>query len=156
MRVVKLALISFFVFFALLTSISLFIPSSIRISKATNLYASPEKALGYIKDTSRWKEWHPLYQQMVTQERTAHYDIALQNETDSSLQFNTRYKGQIPIISGFQVYRFPSTDSLTVQWYMDFKLPWYPWQKFGSLFYENTYGQMMQNGLAELKKSLEE
>jgi hypothetical protein len=37
---------------------------------------------------------------------------------------------------------------------MDFKLPWYPWQKFGSLFYENTYGQMMQNGLANSKNRL--
>jgi hypothetical protein len=34
---------------------------------------------------------------------------------------------------------------------MDFQLGWYPWQKFSSLFYENTYGNMMQDGLARLK-----
>ena len=156
MRVIKLALISFIVFFLLLTVISLFIPSSIRISKATNVYATPEQALNFIKDTSRWNDWQPLYQQLVAQKRTDRFDISLLNQSDSSIQFQTKYKGQAPILNGFQVYSFPSTDSLTVQWYMDFDLPWYPWQKFGSLFYENTYGQMMQNGLAGLKKSIEE
>ena len=155
MRVIKLALISFIVFFLLLTVISLFIPSSIRISKATNVYASPEQALNFIKDTSRWNDWQPLYQQLVAQQRTDHFDITMLNQSDSSVQFQTRYKGQSPIVNGFQVYRFPTTDSLTVQWYMDFKLPWYPWQKFGSLFYENTYGQMMQNGLVQFKETLE-
>ena len=155
MRVIKLALISFIVFFLLLTVISLFIPSSIRISKATNVYATPEQALNFIKDTSRWNDWQPLYQQLVAQQRTDRFDISLLNHSDSSVQFQTTYKGQAPILNGFQVYRFPSTDSLTVQWYMDFKLPWYPWQKFGSLFYENTYGQMMQNGLIQFKETIE-
>jgi hypothetical protein len=38
---------------------------------------------------------------------------------------------------------------------MDFRLRWYPWQKFGSLLYEDTYGTMMQQGLQKLKTSAE-
>jgi hypothetical protein len=37
---------------------------------------------------------------------------------------------------------------------MDFQLAWYPWQKFSSLFYERTYGAMMERGLANFKKQL--
>jgi hypothetical protein len=38
---------------------------------------------------------------------------------------------------------------------MDFRLSWYPWEKFSSLFYEKTYGAMMERGLNDLKKRLE-
>jgi len=56
-----------------------------------------------------------------------------------------------PVISGFKTIRHPG-DSLTLQWYMDFKLKWYPWEKFRSLFYENIYGVQMEQGLHNLKE----
>ena len=55
------------------------------------------------------------------------------------------------VISGFKTIRH-SGDSLTLQWYMDFKLKWYPWEKFRSLFYENIYGVQMEQGLSNLKE----
>jgi hypothetical protein len=148
--------ISFIFFFLLFTLISLFIPSHIRISKAINIYAAPKDAIQFISDTSTWKQWQPLYQQMVAQQKTKDFQIQLQVLTDSTALFQTRYASQKPILNGFQAYQFPGTDSLTLQWYMDFQLPWYPWQKFGSLFYENTYGQVMQKGLAQIKQTIEE
>ena len=57
-----------------------------------------------------------------------------------------------PVTSTWQVYHHQSTDSLTLQWYMDFHLKWYPWRKFGALFYENTYGVLMQEGLDNIKQ----
>jgi hypothetical protein len=59
------------------------------------------------------------------------------------------------VTNGWQVYNYAHSDSLTVQWYMDIHLQWYPWQKFGSLFYEATYGSMMQQGLVDLKTLVE-
>ena len=63
--------------------------------------------------------------------------------------------GKMPLINGWKIYHHPSTDSLTLQWYSDFHLKWYPWQKLGSLFYENTYGVMMEEGLGNLKRLAE-
>lgn len=60
-----------------------------------------------------------------------------------------------PVINGWKIYGKAGADSLTLQWYMDFHLKWYPWQKFGSLFYENTYGVMMQQGLDNIKSRVE-
>jgi hypothetical protein len=37
---------------------------------------------------------------------------------------------------------------------MDFKLRWYPWEKFSSLLLEKRYGPVMEQGLAKLKKSI--
>jgi len=42
-----------------------------------------------------------------------------------------------------------------VQWWMDFKLRWYPWEKFSSLFFENIYGAQMEKGLDNLKRLAE-
>ena len=59
------------------------------------------------------------------------------------------------VINGWKIYEYQGVDSLTLQWYMDFHLQWYPWKKFGSLFYENTYGVMMQEGLTNIKGVVE-
>ncbi len=152
MRFIKLAIISFLFFFFLLTAISLFIPSRVRISKAVNIGATPAHILSYIGDTTSWTEWHPLYQQLKNQGRQQHVQTTALAKTDSTVIFRTQYNTQTPITNGWQVYQFPSADSITLQWYMDFDLKWYPWQKFGSLFYENTYGKIMQQGLENLRQ----
>jgi Polyketide cyclase / dehydrase and lipid transport len=152
LRFIKLALISFLFFFLLLTAISLFIPSRVRISKATNIGGTPAQVLAYVADTATWKEWHPLIQHLKQQDRQQHLQAKLLARTDSTIVYQTQYNIQTPITNGWQVYHFPSADSLTIQWYMDFDLKWYPWQKFGSLFYENTYGAIMQQGLENLRQ----
>jgi hypothetical protein len=38
---------------------------------------------------------------------------------------------------------------------MDFRLRWYPWEKFSSLLLEKRYGPMLENGLDNLKKLME-
>ncbi|HYH16631.1 MAG TPA: SRPBCC family protein [Flavisolibacter sp.] len=152
MRFIKLAIISFLFFFVLLTIISLFIPSRVRISKATNIGGTPGQVLNYVGDTATWNEWHPLIQQLKLHGRQQHLLAKPLAKTDSTVIFQTQYNTQSPITNGWQVYHFPSADSLTLQWYMDFDLEWYPWQKFGSLFYENTYGAIMQQGLDNLRQ----
>jgi hypothetical protein len=38
---------------------------------------------------------------------------------------------------------------------MDFHLRWYPWEKFASLLLEKSYGPRMEQGLATLKRLVE-
>ena len=59
MRVIKLAILSFIILFLLVTIISLFIPSHIRISKATDINSTKEVVMSYITDPLKWKEWYP-------------------------------------------------------------------------------------------------
>jgi hypothetical protein len=50
-------------------------------------------------------------------------------------------------------YAFISHDSThhTVQWYFDFHLRWYPWEKLASLLLEKVYGTRMAQSLERLR-----
>lgn len=153
MRIIKLAILSFVFLFVLVTLISLLIPSQIRLSKATNLPNNRQRIWTIVKtDTS----WHPAYRDTATSKAFSVLQKTIVAQTDSTYVMQLLQPGRTPVISGFQLYGRPSSDSLTLQWYMDFRLGWYPWQKFSSLFYEQTYGSMMEKGLANIKQQLVE
>src|SRR5690349_16164398 len=58
-RIFKLAIISFIFFFLLITIISLFLPSTIRITKTEEINATKEAVMQQISDPSKWKTWYP-------------------------------------------------------------------------------------------------
>ena len=156
MRLLKLALISAIVLFLLATAITAFIPSRVRISRAINLKARPKAVLDTIANFDTWSQWNPLFMAQDSG-RTEAGKISLRESqrTDSSFVTSLAQGSKPSVGAGWQVYTYPSADSLTLQWYMDFKLKWYPWQKFSSLFYESTYGVMMEQGLANFKQYIE-
>lgn len=47
-----------------------------------------------------------------------------------------------------------SAGTTVVQWYFDFYFKW-PWQKFGSLVYDQRMGPGMEKSLAQLKRLVE-
>lgn len=75
----------------------------------------------------------------------------VQRKADELVTEMSTQKGR-PIESSLRLIHHPNNDSATLQWYMQFKLRWYPWEKFKSLFYENIYGVQMEQGLANLKE----
>lgn len=152
MRLIKLALISFVFLFLVVTAISLLIPSHIRISKATNIAPPKDSVLALIRDRDRWSQWHPAFMAVDASRNMPPTQIIPVSANDSELVFQWKQENRTPVINGWRIYEHASTDSLTLQWYMDFNLKWYPWQKFGSLIYENTYGVMMERGLTNIKK----
>src|SRR5258705_6528425 len=59
MRVVKLGIISIIVFSILITGISLFFPSHVRISKAIDITTGKDSLMIQIADAKNWKNWYP-------------------------------------------------------------------------------------------------
>jgi hypothetical protein len=153
-RFIKLALISTVFLFIVVTAISLLIPSHIRISKAINLHTQKDSVLAVIDDTSRWKQWHPAFIPNDSVPRFPTIQIVDRSKNDSEIVMHLQQSGKPEVINGWKIYQHELADSITLQWYMDFHLKWYPWQKFGSLFYENTYGVMMEKGLDNIKQLL--
>jgi hypothetical protein len=152
-RVIKLAIISFIIVFLIITAFSLMIPSDIRLSKAINIIGPVDSVLGRIKDRSQWPQWHPVYQQAALRDQWERMNTKILQDTDSTYVLQYQQQDRMPVISGWQVYEYANRDSVTLQWYMDFTLSWYPWQKFSSLFYEKNYGVMMETGLSNFKKT---
>jgi hypothetical protein len=165
MRALKLAILSFVFLFLLMTAFSLFIPSNIRISKAVNVMARDEMVFHYVADLAAWKQWHPALKELPQNEivvlqngdlRIKDNTIALlEKKPDEIITELKKDKGR-PVVSGIKLLHHAGSDSLTLQWYMDFRLRWYPWEKFKSLLYENIYGVHMERGLSNLKALLQE
>jgi hypothetical protein len=169
LRILKLALISFIILFLLITGISLFIPSNIRISKAINVNADKSALMEQISDVANWKNWYPgldstkpLYvngkmKGVIFNQNDAKNTVYIKIDKESENEITAEYvnKKRKPIINGWKIISYPAADSLTVQWYMDFRLPWYPWEKFRSLLFEKLYGSRMEQGLTNLKALVE-
>lgn len=165
MRLIKLALLSFIFLFMLVTGISLFIPSTVRISKAVNIDADQDKVYHEISNIQNWKNWHPSLKSLADDEFVFMEDSSLKvkndyikiiQRDDKEVIAEFRNENGRPLRSGMKIILYGSkVDSLTLQWYMDFGLRWYPWEKFRSLFYENIYGVQMEQGLTNLKQLME-
>ena len=161
MRVIKLPILSFIFLFLLVTIISLFIPANIRISKATNIAGDDKAIYTYIDDLSDWRQWHPALKNVPENEfhvltgRSVRVHgttiTVVERKNEELITEMVTDKGR-PIISALKIIRHQQGDSSTLQWYMDFRLRWYPWEKFKSLFFENIYGVQMEQGLANLKE----
>jgi hypothetical protein len=147
-RIIKLGVISIIAFALLITVFSLFFPSRARISKAIDINTETKIVMEQIKDINNWKNWYPGADSIeVLPEITSVTDTSV-------IASSTILKGSRGI-AGWNVYPGPVPNSVTVHWYMDFQLRWYPWEKFSSLLLEKRYGPMMQDGLERLKNLLE-
>lgn len=156
MKVIKLFLISVVFLFLIVTGVSLMIPPHVRISKAVNISAEKDSIFALIIDTVNWKQWHPAFMPNDSVSKFPVVNITKQSKNDSEIVMHLQQQNKPEVINGWRIYHHPDMDSLTLQWYMDFHLKWYPWQKFGSLFYENTYGVLMEKGLDNLKNRVQQ
>ena len=141
--------------------ISLFIPSHIRISKALNVTPDRFTVLPNINHLSGWQRWNEALMGVSVFEiyflkedaiRVRDNTIYITEKTDSSVIVSWQKDGQRPVINGINLIQQNPEDSITLQYYMDFHLHWYPWEKFRSLFFESIYGPQLEKGLENLRK----
>lgn len=139
-RVLKLGFISLIVIFIILYLMSLLIPSTVRVSRAINIEADKKWVYPLLADTLNWKKWNDLKNDMIK------VDLL---PSDSNL-LHSRWSYGDREINGF--YRLEKIGDVTVvQWYFEFGLKWYPWEKFGSITFEKQFGPPMERSLINLK-----
>lgn len=153
MRLIKLAVISFVILFIIITLFSLLIPSNVRISRAINIASKQEKLLPFLNNKENWKQWNPVF---MNDSSAKNIQTKFLSVTDTLILAEWQQASKSPITNGWHIHTVSKADSLTLQWYMDFDLPWYPWKKFESLFFDKVYGTMMQEGLQNVKVKVEE
>ena len=122
-----------------------------------------------ISDAGNWKNWYPgldstkpFYENgkmkgVVFNQSDVKNPVYLKIDKESENEITAQYvnKKRRSVINGWKIISYPATDSLTLQWYMDFHLGWYPWEKFRSLLFEKLYGSGMEQGLTNLKVLVE-
>jgi hypothetical protein len=148
MRIIKLGIISLIFFGLFLTGLSLFFPSHVRISRATDIQAPKDSVIASLKDLRKWHSWYPGTD-------SSKGEVHFISGTDSTVIFETNIAGRKKATVGWNIYPGNTPNTFTVQWYMDFHLRWYPWEKFSGLLLEKRYGPMMEQGLTQLKSRLE-
>ena len=160
MRIIKLAIISAVILFLVVFGMSLLIPSHIRISRAANIDVSKDSLMAALTDLRQWKKWNILVNDtgITNQQYNIDSFSSDQLKITKRLQVGdtliTAWKQQKHVLaSGFTWQG--NGNQLVVQWYFDFQLHWYPWEKFSSIVFDKQLGPPMEKSLSNLKKLLE-
>ena len=161
MRVLKLAVLTIVIFGGLILALSLLFPSQVRISRAINIGAPKIVVSNHVQDLRQWSSWNEMInKQSLTTIKSTDSIFSSDQMTvklvpaspDTIITNWTRGKNET-ITSGINV--MTGGDSTIVQWYFDFKLKWYPWEKFGSIIFDKQLGPSMEASLSNLKKFIE-
>jgi hypothetical protein len=161
MRIIKLAIISAVILFLVIFGMSLLIPSHIRISRAANIEVSKDSLVAALTDMRQWKKWNILVndtgvtnQQYTTDSFSSdHQKVTKRLQVgDTLITAWQQQKGHV-LTSGFTWQG--NGNQFVVQWYFDFQLRWYPWEKFSSIVFDKQLGPPMEKSLSNLKKLLE-
>jgi hypothetical protein len=157
MKLVKLGIISIIVLFGVITAISSFIPSRVRISRAIDITAPRSVLYGQLAEIRQWENWNE-YLRSYSDRRyygdsmvSGHMTISISGKTDSLVVSAWQSPAGTKFDSGLRLISFDSLHH-TVQWYFDFRLRWYPWEKFQSIIYDQQFGPVMEKSLQLLKQ----
>lgn len=165
MRIFRFIIISVIVIFFITTIISLFIPSHVRISRVIQINSSMDSVMIQVGEVLNWKNWYPgaesskfFYENnqlrgLILDEHKGQYLVIREKKSDEVSAEYLLPNKKIP--TGWLIAADPNANSVTIQWYMDFHLRWYPWEKFSSFVFERIYHPQLQQGLDNLKRFLE-
>lgn len=164
MRIIKLGIISAVFFAVFLTLLSFFFPSHVRISKAIDIRSEKNDLVKYINNHEFRYKWYTNADSLAVFGKNSHGKLITEiNSPSDDLKVypihivieNGEFVSQRIKEIGWNIIPQQNLDIVTVQWYVDFHLRWYPWEKFSGLLLEKRYGPMMEQGLEKLKKLLE-
>jgi hypothetical protein len=169
MRFIRLALLSLIFLFLVVWGLSLLLPSHITLSKAINIKAPADSVKVMISNPMNWKYWYPgmdsavpFYLKgevkgMIINRADSLHPVYLALDKVAKDEATALFTGRNmkPVVNTWRTIEHQGSDSLTLQWSMDFNLRWYPWEKFASLALEKTYAPKMEQGLMDLRKKVQ-
>lgn len=161
MRLVKLAIISVIILFAIATAIGLLLPKQVVVSRASDIVAPKDSLLKLVSSIQQWKVWVQgmdsknvkIFSDKTADLNGTKVEITLvENGEVHSLWHGKKGTTQESII---RVIQDSSSGKAVVQWQFTEHLKWYPWQRFGSMMNEAMIGSLIEQNLANLKKIAE-
>lgn len=145
--------------FLLLTAFSSLLPSKVRISRAIDITDSPDNIIVKIRNMKEWELWNEYIKALQVKDVTTdsiHSEallVLIISADNASVKTSWRQQNR-PAFPG--IFNVVSNKSqTTVQWYFEFSIKWYPWEKFGSIIYDKELGPQMEKSLQNLKQMLE-
>lgn len=161
MRFIKLGLISVIGLFIVILLISLLIPSHARVSRAVTIEAPVDSVRAFLSDMRNWKQWNTLLQNeqlthpAVTEKlfHSDQMDVEMISADTATIVTAWKRPEQDPVSSTLGITAAGS--ATIVNAYFDFKVKWYPWEKFGSIVFDKEMGPPLEKSLGNLKNICE-
>ncbi|MBX9890688.1 MAG: hypothetical protein K2Y12_00060 [Chitinophagaceae bacterium] len=160
MRLIRFALISAVILFALATAIGLLLPSRVIVSRAVDIAAAPEKVRQFTHGIDRWKTWVAgmgdtsvhVFNAADAQIGNNRVTMQLQNDTT----YVTLWTGRSGSPQTSTMRIIPLGSITTVQWQFEQHIGWMPWERLGSMMNDKILGVMMEQNLSTLKSVTEQ
>src|SRR5436190_2126417 len=167
MRFIKLAVISVIILFLLVTAIGLLFPETAKVTRVKDIAAPYDTVYHYLNDVKYWKLWmYGADTNIITflSARTAGTGTVAKIGTgevtitstsaDSIYMIWKSQRGNIQN-SAFVLHSSATQNNVTVQWFFEEKINWYPWERFGAMANDKILGPVMEQSLDKLKRLLQ-
>ena len=167
MRFLKLAIISLIILFLLTTGIGLLFPSTAKVTRVADISAPFDSVYHYLNDVKYWKLWvYGADTNIITflSARTAGTgtvakigtgEVTITHTTaDSIYMIWKSQKGDVQN-SAFVLHINTTQHNVTVQWFFEQKINWYPWERFGAMADDKILGPVIEQSFDKLKTVLE-
>lgn len=175
MRLIKMFLFVLVGMFAVITIIGLLIPSSVKISRGVIVNADSSKVYNELSDVKDWNKWLPwitadsgavVQTSAVTNAPGAYFKwkgiklssagtLTLQSVKPDEVLVLHEIKDMNTSEGGFRI-RSISSNTTEVLWYMEYKLKWYPWERFYGIFLDKIVGSAFEQGLEQFRNYTEQ
>lgn len=158
MRLIKLLVISLLILGLLVTAISALFPSTVIVSRAIEVSATPSQIDKYVSNLNQWEFWMSDWKEnkSVLKDSTMYIGtqtIKMTFKNDTSVTYNWVATGQRPYIVKFEWIPL-QTGIYVIHWSFEQHVKWYPWEKFQTLLNEKVLGYKMEMELANLRDLL--
>ena len=158
MRLIKLLIISLVVLGLLVTAISALFPSTVIVSRAIEVSASPAQIEKYVSNLNEWEHWMSDWKEnkSVLKDSTMFIGtqtINLVGKNDTSVTYHWVATGQRPYMVKFEWIALQQ-GIYVIHWSFEQHVKWYPWEKFQTLLNEKVLGYKMEMELANLRDIL--
>ncbi len=160
MRLIRFALISAVILFALATAIGLLLPARVLVSRAVDISASPEKVRQFTHGIDRWKTWvagmgdTSVHIYTAADAQIGNNRVTMQTQNDSTYVTLWTGRSGSPQTSTMRI--IPLGSITTVQWQFEQHIGWMPWERLGSMMNDKILGVMMEQNLSTLKSVTEQ
>jgi hypothetical protein len=151
MRVVKLGIISFVVFFILFTLGGLLLPSHNIVSRAVNIKAKPTSILPLVQNKAQWHLWMEGMDSATLNKRQ---QVQIISVSDSLIVAKWK-TAEANYTTKFRLIYNAEQAVTIMQWQFEQNVAWYPWERISSLMNDKILGTLMEKNLARLQLVVE-
>ena len=162
MKFIKLIVISFAVIAILITVVSFIFPSTVIVSRASNINVPKDSIMPLVKDFYGWKKWiiglndSSVKIISATDANLAGTNVKITKADSTGIVSEWTSRSGKKMTGEIHLINNASNPNVTVvQWQFQQKLKWYPWEKFASLMSDKILGPMMEAALAQLQRLAE-